>query len=158
MAIYGTDVASSELAKFGKFTFAISCMYSMWAYTNSTVTDIFFTCVLNLQNSAILRIKHQCSINPTLSKPRGANRGVQGCKVFLEQLIGVSWGRNQLTRLSLLGECTQPKLTERLEMKTIYQIHGSDNHHHSKTSNTMVLQLFAPKGGVCGLKSTRFLS
>ena len=158
MAIYGTGVASSELAKFGKFTFAISCMYSMWAYTNSTVTDIFFTCVLNLQNSAILHIKHQCSINPTLSKPCGANRGVQGCKVFLEQLIGVSWGRNQLTRLSLLGECTQPKLTERLEMKRIYQIHGSDDHHHSKTSNTMVLQLFAPKGGVCGLKSTRSLS
>ena len=97
-------------------------------------------------------------MNPTMTKPRGGNRGVQGCKVFLEQLIGVSWGRNQLTRLSLLGECTQPKLTERLELKTIYQIHGFDNHHHSKTSNTMVLQLFAPKGGVCGLKSTLSLS
>ena len=97
-------------------------------------------------------------MNPTMTKPRGGNRGVQGCKVFLEQLIGVSWGRNQLTRLSLLGECTQPKLTERLEMKRIYQIHGSGDHHHSKTSNTMVLQLFAPKGGVCGLKSTLSLS
>ena len=96
---------------------------------------------------------------PHLVQDCGANRGVQGCNVLEEQLIGVSWGRNGLASRSIPPPWrsrtgTQPDQM-RVEGNTFYKV---ENHHHSLSRTMLWFFNFHPERWclwICGLKFAR---